>query len=71
MKTRHKLQALKGQYRVIGVDTFEAIDADYIIGDFHKKKEAIIAAKAHAGQMNPVYIYDDKGKEISGGFGSF
>ena len=32
-----KLKAPKGMYRVVGIDTFEAFDADYLIGDYKSR----------------------------------
>lgn len=71
MESENKLQAPKGKYRVIGVDTFEALNADYIIGDYKDRIKAIRIAKNEGGTMNPTYVYDDEGNEVSGGFGSF
>lgn len=70
MESRNRLIAPKGKFRVIGVDTFEAYNADYLIGDYSTLKKALQVAKAHGGTMNPTYVYDDKGNEKSGGFGS-
>ena len=58
---KNKLKAPKGKFRVIGVDTFEGPTADYLIGDFPSLAEAQSAAKEHAGDMNPVYVYNDAG----------
>jgi len=54
-------KAPRGQYRVIGVDTFELLDPDYLIGDFSNLREARIEAAKHARDLNPVFIYDDQG----------
>lgn len=63
-----ELSAPKGKFRVIGVDTFEGPFADYKIGDFDSKNEAVSTATRQAGQMNPVYVYDDEGSLVwSGG----
>jgi hypothetical protein len=59
-----KLRAKPGKYRVVGVDTFEAPDADYLIGDVDSLDAAKKLAKKHGGVMNPVYVYDDKGKML-------
>jgi hypothetical protein len=59
---RGALIAPTGKFRVIGVDTFEGPDADFLIGDFITVAEAIRAAKPRAGDMKPVYVYDDRGK---------
>lgn len=66
----NKLKAPKGKFRVIGVDTFEAFDADYLIGDYNTPRGAIRVAKKKGKNMNPVYVYDDKGKLIAN-FGTF
>lgn len=71
MESQNELKAPQGKYRVIGVDTFESMDADYLIGDFESKEEALKVAEKRGGEMNPTYVYDDTGKEISGGFGTF
>jgi hypothetical protein len=57
-----RLSADPGKFRVVGVDTFEGPTADYLIGDYPTLKAATEEAKKHGGQMNPVYVYDDKGK---------
>ena len=57
-----KLIAPRGQFRVVGVDTFEGPFADFLVGDFTEKQIAIQAAKERAGKMAPYYVYDDKGK---------
>ena len=62
MKPRNELKAPPGLYRVIGVDTFEGPTADYLIGDFASLQKAEKAAQDEGGEMNPCYVYDDKGK---------
>ena len=64
MKPRNELRAPLGLYRVIGVDTFEGPLADYLIGDFASLQKAEKAAKDDCGEMNPCYVYDDKGKMV-------
>lgn len=66
-----ELNAPTGKFRVIGVDTFEGLFADYFIGDYDTREEAVNVAKAKGGEMNKTYVYDDKGKECSGGFGIY
>ena len=56
------LKAPKGKYRVIGVDTFEGPNADYLIGDYKSINKAMKAVDEHGGTMNPCYLYDDAGK---------
>lgn len=62
--TRERLKAPKGKFRVIGVDTFEGPTADYLIGDYASLGDAIAVAKQKGGVMNPVYVYDESGKEV-------
>lgn len=59
-----ELWAPKNEYRVIGVDTFEGPFADYLIGDFLSKEDALEAVAKHGGEMNLVYCYDDQGTLI-------
>lgn len=66
-----ELKAPKGKFRVVGVDTFESPTADYLIGDYKEKETAIVTARIKGGEMNRTYVYDDNGKEVSGGFGSY
>jgi hypothetical protein len=54
--------APRGKFRVIGVDTFEGPFADHLIADCTTLQSAIQLASAHGAEMNPVYVYDDKGK---------
>lgn len=56
------LIAPTGRFRVIGVDTFEGPDADFLIGDFSTEADAIGTAKKRADNMKPVYVHDDKGE---------
>lgn len=65
MAARGELRAPRaGWFRVVGVDTFEAPDADFHIGDFADRGEAIAEATARAGVMRPVYVYDESGDLI-------
>ncbi len=64
LASENKLIAPRGQFRVVGVDTFEGPCADYLIGDYKTSEEAIKIAKEHGGEMNPVYVYDDKGTRL-------
>jgi hypothetical protein len=41
MARRGELRAPKGWFRVVGVDTFEGPLADYHIGDFSDREDAI------------------------------
>lgn len=59
---RENLRAPAGKFRVIGVDTFEGPREDYLIGDYDNETLAIEVARGHAGEMNPVYVYDPSGK---------
>jgi len=56
-----ELKAPLGKFRVVGVDTFVGPREDYSLGDFDSLSQAIRKAKKHAGEMNPVYVYDDNG----------
>lgn len=58
-----KLQAPKGKYRVIGVDTFDG--GDWVQGDFDTREEAMNCASIKGGQMTVMYVYDDKGMQLS------
>lgn len=69
MKRTIKLKAIKKNYRVIGVDTFSG--EVYLIGEYKGKEEALDIAKGKGGIMNITYVYDKKGEEISGGYGTF
>jgi hypothetical protein len=61
VQPQNELKAPPGKFRAIGVDTFEASNADYLIGDYSTVEEAIRNAADKAGAMNPCYVYDDKG----------
>ncbi len=63
-RPRYRLRAPKGKYRVLGVDTFEGPFADYLIGDYYSLSGAKKAAKREAGEMNPVYVYNDEGRLV-------
>lgn len=65
-----ELKAPTGKFRVVGVDTFEGPTADYLIGDYATLDEACSIAAKHGGDMNPVYVYDDKGRYMKE-FGSY
>jgi hypothetical protein len=56
-----RLVAPIGKFRLIGVDTFEGPFADFIVGDFTSKDDAIREAAKRARKMNPMYVYDDAG----------
>lgn len=68
-----ELIAPKGKFRAIGVDTFEGPFADWVIGDYFTKEEALAQAEATCSgrQMTRAYVYDDAGKSVSNGFGSY
>ena len=53
-----------GKFRVLGCDTFEAPDADYLIGTYDTLQEAKDVADKRGGTMNPVYIFDDRGQIV-------
>src|SRR5262249_59854298 len=62
-----KLKAPRGKFRVVGVDTFEGPDADYLIEDADSLKKARQLADQNVGDMNPTYVYDDKGEHVYSG----
>ena len=63
-----KLVAPSGLFRVVGMDTFEFDDADYLIGDFPSLRGAKHEAVKHLDDSNLVFIYDDAGRCLwSGG----
>ena len=55
-------RALKGKYRVIGVDTFDG--GDWVEGDFSSSAEALAHANRRGGPMTKMHVYDDNGKHI-------
>lgn len=57
--TKEERTAPKGMFRVIGVDTFSHEDWHY--EDFDNLKDAKDFANKKGGNMNMVYVYDDKG----------
>ena len=65
------LWAPKGQFRVVFVDTFD--HSDHVVGDYTTQAEAVDVArkKGDGKQLTRVYVYDDNGREVSGGFGAF
>ncbi len=54
-----KLQAPKGKYRVVGVDTFDG--DDWVQGDFDTLENARTVAEKKGGIMTKMHIYDDSG----------
>lgn len=50
-----------GKFRLLGVDTFEGPAADFLVGDFNNRAEAIAEATKRAGPMKPMYVYGDDG----------
>lgn len=57
-----KRAAPKGKFCLIGVETFVGPFADFLVGDFVSKDDAIREATKLAGDMNPMYVYDDAGE---------
>lgn len=45
---------------MIGVDCFEGPFADFPLGDFTERADAIRQADKNGGPMTPVYVYDDQ-----------
>lgn len=60
--TKLTLQAPKGKYRVVGVDTFDK--TDWVYGDFNTAEDAIDFANEKGGTMLKTHVYDDTGKHI-------
>lgn len=60
MKIREDFKAPKGQFRVVGVDTFS--NEDWVYGDFNSLQEAKDFANSKGGNMNMVYVYDENGQ---------
>lgn len=61
---RGQLIAPRGKFRLIGVDTFEGPFADFLVGDFDNRDDAIAEATARGKAMTPMYLYDDAGKLV-------
>ena len=59
------LKAPAGRYRVVGVDTMEAYNADFVVGDYKNLDDATRVASQIAQKYLPVYIYDDQGKLLN------
>lgn len=57
-----ELQAPKGKFRVVGVDTFDG--TDWVEGDFKTKQEAFDVANQKGGEMLKTHVYDDKGNHL-------
>lgn len=57
-------KAPTGQFRVIGVDTFEGPTSEYLIRDCTDLMKAMRLARERGGIMNPVYVFDSEGKMI-------
>jgi len=55
-------KAPKGQYRMIGTDTFSWPHEDYWIGDFASLPGAKEYASSHSESRNSVAVYDENGK---------
>lgn len=66
---RHLKAKRKGEYKVIGVDTFDG--TDFVIDEVTSLKTALKVAKEKSGEMLRTYVYDYAGKEVSGGNGNF
>ena len=59
-----KLKAPPGKFRVVGVDTFEGPDADYLMEDLDSMAAAQRLADENAAPHNPVYVYDERGELV-------
>jgi hypothetical protein len=53
-----------GKFRVLGVDTFSGPCADFLVGDFVSKDDAIREATKRAGSMTGMHVYDDAGEHV-------
>lgn len=62
MVSKIGLNAPNGQFRVVGVDTFDG--TVWIIGDFDTYSHAINIAKENGRRMLKTHVYDDQGKHI-------
>ncbi len=58
----------KGNYRVIGVDTFDG--TDWLQGDFETEEEARRVAQEKSGEMTKMHIYNKDGYHVRN-FGTF
>lgn len=59
---RFSRAAPKGQFRVIGVDTFDG--GDWVEADFNTRSEALQHAATRGGEMLKMHVYDDEGRHI-------
>ena len=57
-----ELQAPKGKFRVVGVDTFDG--DDWVQGDFDTKEKALDVANEKGGTMIKMHVYDDQGRHL-------
>lgn len=57
-------QATRDKFLVVGYDTFEGPNADYFIGEYATRSEAEDEALKRGGEMNPVYVFDDRGNQL-------
>lgn len=62
MKTTLELKAPSGEFRVIGVDTFDG--TDWIYGDYQTYSEAVKVAQDKGGVMLKTHVYDDQGRHV-------
>lgn len=62
MLSRDCFKAENGNFRVIGVDTFDS--TDWIEGDFDTKEKAFKKANEMGGTMLKTHVYDDKGNHL-------
>ncbi len=59
-----ELIAPAGQYRVVGVDTFDHPVTDWVQGDFATADEALAVAAAEGATMTMMHVYDDDGNHL-------
>ena len=65
---RFSRAAAKGQFRMIGVDTFDG--GDWLVGDFETNEAALACARLKGAEMTVMHVYDDRGLHV-GNAGSF
>lgn len=54
------LQAAKGKFKLVGVDTFD--NTNWTVGEYDKLEDAAKEADKQGGDMLKMHVYDDEGK---------
>jgi hypothetical protein len=63
--TEIERRAEKGKFLLVGEDAFDMPPEEYIVAEnIPTLEEAMKAADEEGGEMNPVTVYDDQGKEV-------